>query len=642
MKASISYAVALCLLLPLAAGAQLRTVHALHSTGPDGFSSGGSPKAIHHYKGYLTVAEDRDAGGSGWDMALLWGDTCRGYMAKSRWYRTSGNTDEGTWAVRMDPTGDAWMVGESYGGGIGGDDAILLRIDTAANLPIVFAKSYGSTGDDSFMSMALTSDGGAILVGATNGFGVVGLDGYICKVDASGTLQWARTIGGSSYEDLRDVIQTSDGGYLIIGTTFSFSSLMSLMLIKLTSTGALTFCRIVNNPSPRWCTGQTLHATPDGGYILCGTEVNGSANPNDADGMMMKLDAAFNVQWTKLYGGIGWDEFWDLNPTDDNGDGLRDDGFIATGVNGTISTTDDYWILKTDASGNLQWSRGWDEGGTDNSLSSIEQLTAQAGYFMVGTDDRYATNGHLLALRTKPDGSGNFSCTMPTISPRVLSATRTLTNIAPTFVARTGSANPTFSSYGFLSAIAVCCCDNWPNNCSPVILDAGDRLALQLMARAGYVDVDWAFESEQVQTYEVWSGAHLGELHLTYSFDAAVHALSDPVADRGLRYYELRALDADGATIASAVKSIVLGGDQAMWLESNRVKSGDPLKWHWVGEEGASQHWEVIDLGGRRLRSGTTHLDASGNAVEWLDTHGWPAGVYVLRGMGHALRVVVD
>ncbi|MFN8397758.1 MAG: hypothetical protein U0176_24280 [Bacteroidia bacterium] len=631
----------LACLLPAFAEAQFHTVHAQYSPGPDGFSSGALPNTMDYRQGYLAVAEDRDAGGSAWDICVMWGDTCRGYDAKSRWYRTAGNNDDGTWAVKMDATGDMWVAATSTGTGLGGQDAVIMKLDTATNLPIQWAKAYGGTGDETFFSIKLTSDGGAIAVGGTNGFGAQFVDGYIVKVDASGNLQWARRVGGSSTDQLADVVQTSDGGYLVLGVSFSYSPIMNLLLLKLTSTGTLTFAKILDNPVNRWSVGTTLHRTLDGGYILGGAEVNGNISPNDADGMLVKLDAAYNVQWTKLYGGPGWDDLLDFTPTDDNGDQIRDDGYLAVGANANLSATDDYWVFKTDISGNIQWSRGWDEASKNNSLTAVEQFSKGAGYFMVGTDERYGITGHMLALRTKPDGSGNFTCPMPLISPRVLTATRTLSNISPPFVSVTGSGNATFTGYGFASAVAVCCCDNWANNCPAGVLDIGGGVAMQVAVRGDYVDVDWAFEDGAVNAYEIWSGPNPAAMDLAYSFEAAVHSLSDPIRGHGLRYYQVRALDANGAQLGSEMRSVVLGEDRAMWLESNGLKSGEVLKLHFAGEPGTPQPWEVTDLSGRRMVSGSVQLGDNGQAVEWLSTSGWAAGVYVVRGWGAALRAVV-
>ena len=87
-----------------------------------------------------------------------------------------------------------------------------------------FCKAIGGPESESGSSLIQTSDGGYAIAGITTSFGAGGADVYVVKLDAKGNLQWTKTIGGKSADGGSSLIQTSDGGYAIAGTTTSFGA----------------------------------------------------------------------------------------------------------------------------------------------------------------------------------------------------------------------------------------------------------------------------------------------------------------------------------------------------------------------------------------------------------------------------------
>jgi hypothetical protein len=96
---------------------------------------------------------------------------------------------------------------------------------TAATEPQVeWEKTFGGRGDDWGFSVQQTSDGGYIIVGSTTSFGSGEFDVYLIKVDANGNMQWSRTFGGREDDWGSSVQQTRDGGYIIVGETRSYGA----------------------------------------------------------------------------------------------------------------------------------------------------------------------------------------------------------------------------------------------------------------------------------------------------------------------------------------------------------------------------------------------------------------------------------
>ena len=124
-----------------------------------------------------------------------------------------------------------------------------------------FAKTYGGTNYDGAFSVQHTSDGGYILAGWTTSFGAGDWDIFLIKTDANGNIIWAKTYGGTSYDNARSVQQTSDGGYIVAGYTASFGAGGDIFLIKTDENGNIV-CSIVQNKSPTLTTPSTTVTTP--------------------------------------------------------------------------------------------------------------------------------------------------------------------------------------------------------------------------------------------------------------------------------------------------------------------------------------------------------------------------------------------
>src|SRR3989344_4013325 len=114
------------------------------------------------------------------------------------------------------------IAGTTSISGAGGQDVFVMKTDNDGN--ILWAKTIGGNKDDIAYSIKKASDGGFIIVGSTASYvSVVGDNSnvYIIKMDAIGNVEWTRSIGGNDKDEAKDVIQTYDNKYAIVGNTKS-------------------------------------------------------------------------------------------------------------------------------------------------------------------------------------------------------------------------------------------------------------------------------------------------------------------------------------------------------------------------------------------------------------------------------------
>jgi predicted secreted protein len=236
-------------------------------------------------------------------------------------------------------------------------------------------KTYGGSGNDYASDLVRTSDGGYALAGYTNSFGAGGYDAWLVKTDASGNMQWNKTYGGIFDDAASRLVQTSDGGYALAGWTASFGGggWENPWLIKTDSAGNMQWNKVYVGPSP---SGQAYAfvQTSDGGYALAGfTTVFGAGG---FDAYLIKTDSAGNMQWSKTYGGTGKDVAYALVQTSDGGYALAGwtNSFGAGGY--------DFWLVKTDSNGNMQWNKTY--GGTSDDVAYALVQTSDGGYALAG------------------------------------------------------------------------------------------------------------------------------------------------------------------------------------------------------------------------------------------------------------------
>ena len=134
-----------------------------------------------------------------------------------------------------------------------------------------FAVVVGGDTTDEATSLAQTSDSGYILAGYTRSFGAGAEDLLVIKVSKTGTVQWAKTVGGSEADYGYSLTPTNDGGFVVVGMTQSFGiGGKDLFIVKFDSTGLLEWARTIGGPyNDDW--GKSVIQTYDGNFVVAGT-----------------------------------------------------------------------------------------------------------------------------------------------------------------------------------------------------------------------------------------------------------------------------------------------------------------------------------------------------------------------------------
>jgi hypothetical protein len=275
----------------------------------------------------------------------------------------------------------------------------LIKTDSLGDT--MWVRTYGdSTMHSQGESVQQTSDGGYIIAGFAHPR--LGLNGdvYAVKTDSCGEPVWIRTYGGNKEDGANSVQQTSDGGYVIAGSSASFSGRpggppWQVYLIKTGALGETLWTRTYDNGDTFPDYGLAVRQTFDGGYIIGG---DADVYSNLGDIYLVKTDASGHKLWEKKYGG--------LTTLEEGRSVLQtaDSGYVIAGCTQCWSANADVYLVKTDASGDTQWTRTY--GGTDLDEAFSVAQTSDGGYAIAGRTSSFGSvNGDVYLVKT--DSLGN-------------------------------------------------------------------------------------------------------------------------------------------------------------------------------------------------------------------------------------------
>jgi hypothetical protein len=268
--------------------------------------------------------------------------------------------------------------------------AILLPSSLTAQ--ITFQRTYGGAGDEWGESVQQTTDGGYIIVGSTESFGAGSDDFYLIKTDSRGDTLWTRTYGGTDWDYGSCGQQTVDGGFIIAGwTNISHSD---VYLIRTDVNGETLWTRRFGGAKND--RGESVQQTADGGYVIAGWTSSFGAGSSDI--YLVRTDARGDTMWTKTFGGALAEYGYSVEQTSDG-------GFIVAGRTASFGAGGlDIYLIKTDAGGDTLWTRTL--GGVQDDYGRSVRQTTDGGYVVAGNTDLLGAGQHDVYL-VKTDANGN-------------------------------------------------------------------------------------------------------------------------------------------------------------------------------------------------------------------------------------------
>ena len=308
------------------------------------------------------------------------------------WDRAYGGSDWDEFrCVVQTPDGGYALAGmtQSYGAGL--QDFWLVKTD--ANGDTLWTRTYGGPSYDKAYALIATQDGGLLLLGNTQSYGAGSNDFWAVKTDTAGDTQWTRTYGGmygGTTDDFgQDVVQTDDGGYALVGTTFLGAG--DVFLIRTDANGNELWNRQYGGYFDE--RGYSIARTSDGGFLIVGETNSFSAGYSDA--WMLKVNADGDSLWSQAFGGTEYEYgYWGAETAD---------GYVLAGATGSFGAGSvDAWMAKAGLQGDSLWAFTFGTGEIEYAYGATQTDDA---FLLTGLFNETYEPGQVYLVKTDLDGN---------------------------------------------------------------------------------------------------------------------------------------------------------------------------------------------------------------------------------------------
>lgn len=260
---------------------------------------------------------------------------------------------------------------------------------------ISFYKKIGGKHYDAAADMLNSSKGEVLIVGRTDSYSQ-DMNVNIIKIDEQGNIVWDRTYGGNETEEATEIIETKEGGFLVVGYSDSYSenpNESDIWLLKVNVNGerewekALITSEIIDE-------GHGVIETSEGDFLIVGNST--SLNDGNTDAIIVKVSNKGEEIWRKKFG--------DEKSQHANHIVKNEKGYAIIGSAEIVKRRWDIWLFTIDNEGNMLWQQNY--GGSDNEMGNTLVRSTDGSYILAGFTYTFA-EGSLDAWIVKVDEKGN-------------------------------------------------------------------------------------------------------------------------------------------------------------------------------------------------------------------------------------------
>ncbi|UCG04109.1 MAG: hypothetical protein JSW11_08995 [Candidatus Heimdallarchaeota archaeon] len=288
-------------------------------------------------------------------------------------------------------------------------------------IQIQLNQTFGGSERDYAVEVIQTADGGFLIAGSTESYGEGDSDMWLVKTDVNGSVEWNQTYDIQGSDWASDLIQTADGGFLLIGTS-SYQNMLPVIysgsVLKVFVNGTKEWCQTYGYSRTEWYADEHsyIHSavqTADGGFLFTGETTDyyvGDSGPNNMDMWLVKTDINGSLEWNKTYGSA-----------DDSASAViqtADDGFLIAGTTVDYHYTEgsaiyphngDMWLVKIYTNGSVEWDQAY--GGSEHDYAREVIQTTDGGLLLAGTMNFWTNDSDMWLVKTDANGSMEWNQT---------------------------------------------------------------------------------------------------------------------------------------------------------------------------------------------------------------------------------------